>query len=215
MPPPIDRNDHLRLTPEAATTLAHPLRSRLLSALRVGGPASATGLARELGTNTGATSYHLRRLEDVGLVEDTHEGRGRERVWRASTSSHGWSDSDFDSDPDAAAAVDWLVRDYHRQFDQAYGRWLDAASAWPAAWRDSLGMSDRWLELSAAEAAALEREIDEVVERHAEQALRRRVGRDGAAGTGHEHADAPETRRVHLYRFLFPLDPDDAPTDPA
>ena len=74
--------------------LAHPLRSRLLRALRVDGPATATALAATLGTNTGATSYHLRKLASVGLVDETGEGRGRERWWRAATEMHGWSERD-------------------------------------------------------------------------------------------------------------------------
>ena len=53
--------------------LAHPLRSRLLGALRHGGPATATALAARLGTNSGATSYHLRQLAEAGLVEDDPE----------------------------------------------------------------------------------------------------------------------------------------------
>ena len=61
----------IRLDARALKTLAHPLRSRLLSALRIGGPRTATDLAAELGTNSGATSYHLRKLESVGLVTDT------------------------------------------------------------------------------------------------------------------------------------------------
>ncbi|WP_242653142.1 winged helix-turn-helix domain-containing protein, partial [Intrasporangium flavum] len=63
--------DNIWLTPESLRVLAHPLRSRLLGALRRGGPATATDLAAALGTNSGATSYHLRKLESVGLVEDT------------------------------------------------------------------------------------------------------------------------------------------------
>ncbi|WP_197429671.1 ArsR/SmtB family transcription factor, partial [Auraticoccus cholistanensis] len=74
-----------RLDASSLRVLAHPLRSRLLSALRTGGPATATDLASRLGTNTGATSYHLRKLESVGLVVDTEEGEGRRRLWRAST----------------------------------------------------------------------------------------------------------------------------------
>ena len=53
----------VRLDASALRVLAHPLRSRLLSALRRGGPATATELAKTLGTNSGATSYHLRKLE--------------------------------------------------------------------------------------------------------------------------------------------------------
>ena len=61
--------------------LAHPLRSRLVGALRFHGPATATQLAARLGTNSGATSYHLRQLAEVGLVEDDAErSSGRDRV---------------------------------------------------------------------------------------------------------------------------------------
>ena len=63
----------VRLDATSLRVLAHPLRSRLLSRLRVGGPATATDLATALGTNSGATSYHLRKLESVGLVTDTGE----------------------------------------------------------------------------------------------------------------------------------------------
>ena len=79
----------------ALKVLAHPLRSRLLSALRRGGPATATELAARLSTNTGATSYHLRKLESVGLVADTGEGEGKRRLWRAATDAHEWTASDF------------------------------------------------------------------------------------------------------------------------
>src|SRR4051812_49756154 len=70
----------------------HPLRARLLTALRMNGGATATALARELGTNTGATSYHLRKLASVGLVEETEGGRGKERWWRAEIGrAHVWT----------------------------------------------------------------------------------------------------------------------------
>lgn len=63
--------------------LRHPLRRRMLQTLGRSGPATATALARALGENTGATSYHLRRLAEHGFVEDDPErGQGRERWWR-------------------------------------------------------------------------------------------------------------------------------------
>ena len=74
----------IKLNSQQIRTLAHPLRSRLLGALRVDGPATATTLAQALDTNTGATSYHLRQLAEVGLVaEDVDRGTGRQRWWRA------------------------------------------------------------------------------------------------------------------------------------
>src|SRR5687768_18374956 len=98
----------IRLDADALVTLAHPLRSRLLSRLRLHGPATATELAQGLATNTGATSYHLRKLESVGLVEDTGEGAGKRRLWAPTTRSHSFVPSDFAADDDASAAVNWL-----------------------------------------------------------------------------------------------------------
>jgi len=185
---------HLELTAEAAKVLAHPLRSRLLGALRRGGPASATALATELSTNTGATSYHLRKLESVGLVTDTGEGRGKERLWAAATQSHGWRDSDFGGDEDAQTALGWLVRDYHRQFDTNYAHWLDVQESWPKEWTDVAGMTDTWVDVTPEQAAAMADELEAVVNKY----LR--------VGTGD-----PRARRLHLWRFLFPLDADDVP----
>jgi DNA-binding transcriptional ArsR family regulator len=187
---------HVELTAESVKVLAHPLRSRLLSALRRGGPASATALAAELSTNTGATSYHLRKLEAVGLVEDTGDGRGKERIWRASTESHGWRNSAWTDDEDARTALGWLVRDYHRQFDAAYGRWLDVQDAWPAEWQDALGFGDFWIEVTPAQVEAMNTELEAVVDRY------RHAGRS-----------EPGARRIHLYRFAFPMEPEDVPAD--
>src|SRR6478609_3575831 len=98
-----DARSIITLDSHAPQVLAHPLRSRLLTALRVNGPATATALAETLDTNTGATSYHLRKLASVGLVEETGQGRGRERWWRAATEMHAWTERDVAGDPDAEA----------------------------------------------------------------------------------------------------------------
>ncbi|MEV7142956.1 ArsR/SmtB family transcription factor [Streptomyces tauricus] len=68
--------------------LAQPRRQRMLQHLTVHGPATSATLARALGLNTGATSYHLRELARYGFVEETGahghgQGHGRERWWRA------------------------------------------------------------------------------------------------------------------------------------
>lgn len=64
--------------------LAHPRRQRLLQHLGLHGPMTSAGLARALGLNTGATSYHLRELAKIGFVEEVPElAHGRERWWRA------------------------------------------------------------------------------------------------------------------------------------
>ncbi len=64
-----------RLDARSLRGLAHPLRMRLLDALRVHGPATASGLAERLGESSGATSYHLRQLAEHGFVEDAPTAR--------------------------------------------------------------------------------------------------------------------------------------------
>ncbi|MDI2130761.1 ArsR/SmtB family transcription factor [Yinghuangia seranimata] len=69
----------------ALKTLAHPRRGRIVRHLAAHGPATSAGLARALGLNTGATSYHLRELARHGFVEEAvvDGAHGRERWWRA------------------------------------------------------------------------------------------------------------------------------------
>ncbi|MEU6032123.1 helix-turn-helix domain-containing protein [Streptomyces tauricus] len=70
--------------PAALKALAHPLRLKLLRHLAVSGPATSTTLAAALGENTGTLSYHLRRLESGGFIEDVPDRpNSRERWWRA------------------------------------------------------------------------------------------------------------------------------------
>lgn len=184
----------LRLNAAALKVLAHPLRSRLLSALRRGGPATATGLATLLSTNSGATSYHLRKLESVGLVADTGEGEGKRRLWRAATDSHQWEPSDFAGDEDAETALNWLVRDYIRHLGEQFEKWLDVEAAWPPEWRDAAGMSDTYVIATAEQVKDLQREIDAVLEKY------RRVGQGN-----------PAARRLAAYSVLYPLDLDRPP----
>ena len=70
--------------PDALRALAHPLRQRILRMLSEHGPATSTSLAKALGENTGATSYHLRQLAEHGFIEEAPElAKGRERWWRS------------------------------------------------------------------------------------------------------------------------------------
>lgn len=151
--------------------LAHPLRSRLLSALRLDGPATATALAAATGTNTGATSYHLRQLAAVGLVvEEEERGRGRERWWRAAHESHGWQSRDVADDPDARAAATWLTEQQVRQFAEMIAGWVRDHYAHPPEWRDAADVSDFFLTLPADRLRALNAELHAVIERYQREA---------------------------------------------
>ncbi len=178
----------------ALRVLAHPLRSRLLAQLQVHGEATATELAAALATNSGATSYHLRRLEEVGLVTDTGTGSGRRRVWRAGSPplAPGEAASD-DADPldeDDAAAAAWLARDYLAHFGEKAQEWLDGRDRWPSAWQEVSGLEDHLVLVTAEQATALRAELLEVLERY------RRVGQGN-----------PDAKRVSVYTCALPVDP--------
>lgn len=69
--------------PDALRLFAHPMRHRIVRLLRKG-PATSTTLAKALGENTGATSYHLRLMAEHGFIEEVPElAKGRERWWRS------------------------------------------------------------------------------------------------------------------------------------
>ncbi|HET7277629.1 MAG TPA: helix-turn-helix domain-containing protein [Dermatophilaceae bacterium] len=192
--PVAPEDSFVRLDARSLKVLAHPMRSRLLGALRGAGPSTATDLAARLGTNSGATSYHLRKLAEVGLVEDTGEGEGKRRVWRASSSYTQWHVSDFAGDEDSETALNWLTRDYLRYLGEKGERWLDVEAQWPLEWRDALGANDDSVVATAEQVQAMYAEIDAVIKRY------RRVGQGN-----------PQARRVSVWTVMYPIDLDRAP----
>jgi DNA-binding transcriptional ArsR family regulator len=180
----------VRIDHRQVRVLAHPLRMRLVGALRVHGPATATALAELLGTNTGATSYHLRQLAEVGLVvEDPDRGTGRQRWWRAAHDVTNWEPTDFDDDPDARAAIEWIEGDQVRHLVEHAERWFAVQHEWSPAWRDALGMGDVFMSIPPARLEALKEEVWQVLERY------------------HLEADPtdPEARPVQVFLAAYPL----------
>ena len=178
----------IHLDRPALAMLAHPLRSRLLAELRVTGPATATTLAAVLRSNSGATSYHLRKLAHVGLVVDSGDGSGRRRLWSASTEDRP-RDEDPGDDADAEAALAWLARDYLHHFTDRAEEWLDTQDRWPVDWREPAGLSDHLVQVTAGQLSALRLDLAEVLERY------RRVG-----------AGNPSAKRVSVYICPLPVD---------
>lgn len=157
----------VRLDSAKLRCLAHPLRSRLLSALRTDGPSTSAKLAQRLGTNTGATSYHLRKLADVGLVAEVPDrGTTRERWWQAAHEVTSWSDTDFEEDPDDRAAADWLLGHHTRTKTRWVEDWLESRAEWSREWRRAASLGDMRLRLTPSQATALEAELYEVIQRH-------------------------------------------------
>ena len=160
--PKVARLDSARLH-----ALAHPLRARLVAVLRYDGPSTATALAHRLGTNSGQTSYHLRQLAEVGMVEeDTERGSGRERWWRAAHEGTSWSSVDFRGDPDDHAADSWLVGFNARTHARWAQDWIDRRDEWPDQWLAAAQLSDFRLHLTPARTKAMCDEVHAVIERY-------------------------------------------------
>ena len=158
---------HVELDSAKLRCLAHPLRSRLLAALRLDGPATSAGLAARLGTNTGATSYHLRRLAAVDLIEeDAGLGSGRERFWRAAHDVTNWTETSFDDDPDDRAAAEWLTGHHLRLMNRWREDWLESRMEWPKEWRSAASLGDMRLRLTPNQTREMVAELEAVVERY-------------------------------------------------
>ncbi|MGW4030382.1 ArsR/SmtB family transcription factor [Streptomyces sp. NPDC004838] len=178
------------LDPRTLRGLAHPLRIRLLNALRHHGPATASGLAERLGESSGATSYHLRRLAAYGFVEDDPErGRGRERWWKASEEGTSVDHSlSVDPDPAVRGAADLYIHEVARLHTEEVGTWLGTAHEWSDAWRRSSDLSNFTLRLTPAQALELNEKVHELIESYRE------------AEPAPEATDAARFR-VHLHSF--------------
>lgn len=185
-----DDLQHVHLDARQIRVLAHPLRARLLSQLRLGGPATATRLAEALRTNTGATSYHLRQLAGVGLVTEDESGRGRERWWRPAHDGTTWERDWYAGDPDALAAADWLTSNFARQLAERVEEWNHRAADEPEKWRAAVQFSDWIMRLDAGQLAAMTAELEAVI-------LRWRRETDDAP--------APDARQILLYLYPVPL----------
>jgi DNA-binding transcriptional ArsR family regulator len=106
--------------PQAAEASLDPIRTRLL--VELAEPASATALAARIGLPRQNVNYHLRALEEHGLVElveERRKGNVTERVLRATAMSYVISPN----------ALDGIQPDPSRAPDRLSARWLIALAA--------------------------------------------------------------------------------------
>ena len=171
--------------------LAHPLRMRLLTALRRGGPATASQLAAKLGESSGATSYHLRQLATHGFVEDAPEhGKGRERWWRSVHEGVQFDDALLkDPDPAVRGAADLFIHEVANNHTREISPWLGNPNDWSVAWKRSSDMSDMTLRLTPESALELIHRMHELVDSYRAHAP--------AEGT-------PEAETVRVHTHVFP-----------
>jgi DNA-binding transcriptional ArsR family regulator len=161
-----DPSRDIRLDPRNLKGLAHPLRVRLLGALREDGPATASMLAVRLGESSGATSYHLRQLEGFGFIaEEAGRGSGRERWWRAAHRSTYFDEGALIGDPDTALLGAEYLRAVAGACASRMLRWIEALPAAPEDWARAGTLSDWALRLTPEQARQLEAELKAVITR--------------------------------------------------
>ena len=85
---------------KALAAMANPFRSRILDALAVDGPSTASVLAQRTGQATGSASHHLKVLAAADLVVEAPElaRDRRERWWRLVAPGTRWSRAEFATD---------------------------------------------------------------------------------------------------------------------
>lgn len=187
-----NRNIH-NVNARTLRTLAHPLRIRLLNALREFGPATASGLGERLGESSGATSYHLRQLAESGLVEDAPElGKGRERWWRSVHEGSAFESAAFrtHADPEVRGAIDVVLHETATTHAQELNTWLGTMDDWSPEWQRGWDMSDFKVRLTPELAQELYEKLHDVVESYRDRVPE---GTEGSAVV-----------RTHLHTFPRP-----------
>lgn len=151
-------------SPTQLRALTHPARLRMLGVLRMEGPSTATALARRLGLNTGATSYHLRQLAQHGfIVDDDERGNGRERWWRAAHTSTRASREDA-PDPADKETFDAYVQTVVVLYTQMMQEAIEAQSTLPDEWRRASTFSDYGCRLRPEQARRLLDRVTDLIE---------------------------------------------------
>ncbi|HEY9377238.1 MAG TPA: helix-turn-helix domain-containing protein [Jiangellaceae bacterium] len=170
--------------------LTHPLRTRLLGALRVDGPATASELGRRFDESSGATSYHLRQLARYGfVVEDDEQPSRREKRWRAAHELSSWEVADFIDDDAGRSALRVLDHERVRWMVDQLQKWYAGRPNWSREWVQAAQDSDVILRLRPEDLQQLSHQLWEVVARFAEH---------------QRPAEDPEAERVAVYLHAFP-----------
>jgi len=162
---------------KALAALANDSRSRIMDALKVDGPATASGVAERVGLAVGSASHHLKVLHEAGLVTEAPElaKDRRERWWRLADRGTRWSSSDLAEDPaahGAARQAEALL--LSRQVEKARG-WMAESETVPE-WEDAAFATQNWLRVTPDELTEVAEEIIELLMRWS----RRDVPDDGA-----------------------------------
>src|ERR1700753_2376195 len=164
--------------PRALRAYAHPVRMKLVGLLRTEGPLTATRAAELLGESSGTCSFHLRQLARYGLVEEAGGGTGREKPWRATTTSTTWDD--IPDTPEAAEAAGLLSTVVTEWYFTAVRRWLEVRSSETEDWQRAAFLGDRFLWVTSDELAEIGRELLAVTDKYFERQVKPELRPPGA-----------------------------------
>jgi Helix-turn-helix domain len=175
----------------ALRAYAHPVRMKLVGLLRTEGPLTATRAAELLGESSGTCSFHLRQLAKYGLVEEAGGGTGRQKPWRATTTSTAWDATG--GTPEVAAAASLLNTVIAEGYFEQLMRWLEARPDQPAEWQQADWLGDRILWVNAEELEELGRKVLELVDVYFDRQLKPELR-------------PPDARLVSYLHLAFPND---------
>ena len=188
---PTQRASYPMKDPKVMRAVAHPARITILQHLQ-DHEATATECAEIVGLSPSATSYHLRALAKVGMVEEApSRGDGRERVWRYPARGFYFNVDDDDSSDTISAAL--ALMDVVLEVDAAMARqWVGRRLDIPKEWSDGLGVHRIQVIVTAAELVELQTTIAKMLDGYSRES----------------RPDAPPGARkvVSMFR-AFPADP--------
>jgi DNA-binding transcriptional ArsR family regulator len=152
--------------PRALRAMAHPLRLKLINALALHGPATATELAERVGDTPANCSWHLRQLAKFDFIEEAGDlpQHGRNRPWRWIPVGNRWGRADDSSE--MVAAGNELSNALLGMELAERNAWEESKGAEPPEWQDAAFTTQTIAWLTVEELAQLQEEIRKLLFRH-------------------------------------------------
>jgi DNA-binding transcriptional ArsR family regulator len=153
--------------PKMLRALAHPARTAILAYL-MEGPATATECAEAAGQSPSACSYHLRKLAELGFVEEAPSEDGRERRWQTLVQGYGIPKEAQDR-PEILAALRPLTRRWVQDNQRVIADYLADEPRFDPAWRKAASMQTSAAYLKPEELLELNQAVQKVIDSFGER----------------------------------------------